>query len=78
MAFDVAATTFLLSRAPLFRHGPHEMRRLAETNDANRGILLLIATAVIPVIVTAIGNELSQKGRPRTGDLPLVVLTLSF
>lgn len=54
------------------------MRRLAEINDANRGILLLIATAVIGVIVTAIGNELSQKGRPRTGDVPLVILTLSF
>ena len=54
------------------------MRRLAEMNDANRGILLLIAAAVIGVIMTAIGNELSQKDRPRRADVLLVILTLSF
>jgi len=75
IAFDVAAVTFLLSCAPLFRHGPREMRKLAEMNDANRGILLLIAAAVIGVIMTAIGNELSQKG---PADVLLVILTLSF
>jgi uncharacterized membrane protein len=78
IAFDVAAITFLLSCAPLFRHGPREMRRLAEMNDANRGILLLLAAVVIGVIMTAIGNELSQKGRPRPADVLLVILTLSF
>jgi uncharacterized membrane protein len=78
IAFDVAAITFLLSCAPLFRHGPREMRRLAEMNDAHRGILLLIAAAVIGVIMTAIGNELSQKDRPRPGDVLLVILTLSL
>ncbi len=78
IAFDAAAITFLFSCAPLFRHGPREMRRLAEMNDANRGILLLIAAAVIGVIMTAIGNELSQKDRPRPGDVLLVILTLSL
>lgn len=78
IAFDVAAIAFFLSCAPLFRHGPGEMRRLAEMNDANRGILLLIAAAVIGVIITAIWNELSQKGRPGSADVLLVVLTLSF
>ena len=77
IAFDVAAITFLLSCAPLFRHGPREMRRLAEMNDAHRGILLLIAAAVIGVIMTASASELSQKDRPRPGDVLLVILTLS-
>ncbi len=78
LAFDVAAITFLLACAPLFRRGPQEMRRLAEINDANRGFLLLIATAVVGIIMTAVGNELSQKGRPRLADVLLVVFTLSF
>ena len=78
IAFDVAAITFLLSCAPLFRHGPREMRRLAEMNDANRGVLLRIATAVICVMMTAIGYELSQKDRPRPADVLSVILTLSF
>jgi uncharacterized membrane protein len=78
IAFDVAAVTFLLSCAPLFRHSPQEMRRLAKINDANRGILLLLAAVVIGVIMTAVGNELSQKGGPRPGDVLLVISTLSF
>ena len=75
IAFDVAAITFLLSCAPLFRHGPREMRRLAEMNDAHRGILLLIAAAVIGVIMTAIGNELC--GGPHRLDKKSAVLRWS-
>lgn len=78
IAFDVAAISFLLSCAPLLRHGPREMRQAAERNDANRGILLLIAAGVCGVIVTAVGHELSQQGRLNTPDVILVVLTLSL
>lgn len=76
IAFDTAAITFLISCAPVFRHGPQEMRESAQKNDANRGVLLLIAAAVSGVIMTAVASELSQKGRPQPSDVLLIIVTL--
>ncbi|HEY4356935.1 MAG TPA: DUF1345 domain-containing protein [Acidobacteriaceae bacterium] len=77
-AFDVACLAFLIPCVPLFRHEPREMRELAQRNDANRGFLLLIASAVTGVILVSVGNELSQKDRPRPLDIALVIVTLSL
>ena len=74
IGFDVAATSFLLSIAPLFRAtSPDDMRKHAAENDANRVMLLTIATAVTAAIFTAVASELGSKGRP---DVILIVTTL--
>lgn len=77
-AFDIASFSFALLCIPLFRHEARQMRQSAEKNDANRGILLLIAFGVTCVILVAVGRELSQHGRPRTADVILIVTTLAL
>lgn len=76
VAFDAAAIAFLISCVPLFQHAPRQMRQSAERNDANRGLLLLIAAVVTGVIMIAVGSELAQKGRPQPRDVILVICTL--
>ncbi len=78
VAFDAGALAFLISCVPLFRHGAPEMRQSAQRNDANRGILLLIAAVVTGVILVAVASELAQKGRPQPVDVVLVICTLCF
>jgi uncharacterized membrane protein len=72
VAFDAAALAFLISWVLLFRHEPWQMREAAKRNDANRGILLLIAAMVTGVIMIAVGSELAHKGRPQPLDVILV------
>lgn len=76
LAFDAASVAFLIACVPLFRRKPGEMRKTAEDNDANRGFMLLIATAVTGVIMVAVGSELAHKGRPHPMDVVLVIATL--
>lgn len=75
-AFDTGAGVFLISCLSLFNDATAEMRQAATRNDANRGGLLLISTAVTAVILVAVGSELSQKNKPSMLDLVLVVVTL--
>lgn len=77
-AFDSASFSFALLCVPLFRHEARQMRESAKKNDANRGILLLVAFVVMCVVLVAVGRELSQQGRPKTADVILVVVTLSL
>lgn len=77
-AFDTASIVFLLLCAPLFRHDARAMRESAHRNDANRGLLLLVATLVTVIILIAIGSELAHKGRPKPLDVCLVIGTLSL
>lgn len=66
IAFDLAATVFLLSLLPLMRDfSVAEMRRHADQNDANRALVLLVATALAAVVMAAISGELSAA---RSGD----------
>lgn len=76
IAFDIAALTFFLMSTRLFDYGPDQMRAAAQRNDANRGIMLLIASVVVGVILVTVASELAQKGRPSRFDLVLVLLTL--
>ena len=72
--FDVATGVFLLSLIPLFRAKSQEqMRQHAAENDANRIMLLAVATVVSLAIMTAVAGELGGKGRP---DVILIVTTL--
>jgi len=77
-AFDVASLSFALICMPLFRHEPRQMRESAKRNDANRGILLLIASFVTGVVLVAVGRELAQQGRPKILDVILIVSTLAL
>jgi uncharacterized membrane protein len=77
-AFDIASVGFALLCVPLFGQAACQMRESAQSNDANRGFLLLIASVVIGVILVAVGNELAHKGRPKPMDIGLVICTLSL
>ena len=74
IGFDVSAAAFLLSIAPLFRATtPDQMRKHSAENDANRGMLLVIATAVTAAILTSVASELGGNSKP---DVVLIVTTL--
>ena len=77
LGFDLAASVFLLSTAPLWRRGtPSEMRDNAARDDAGRALRLGVSGIVLIVILVALG--LMVEGRPKLGprDLGLVVATL--
>ena len=64
--FDVAAAVFVLSLIPLLHeHGADAIRRHADTNDANRVLVLIVTTALTLVILAAISGELAGA---RSGD----------
>lgn len=75
-AFDLAALSFLLVMAPLFRYEARRMREVAKQNDANRSVLLLLASIVSIVILVCVASELLQKGRPKPLEIALIVGTL--
>jgi uncharacterized membrane protein len=77
LAFDIAATAFLVSLITLFRHGDVEhMRRAARDNDANRALLLAITATTMIAILTAVASEL--KGRNDSGSIALVIAILAL
>lgn len=76
IGFDTAAFAFFLMCIPLFDYAPDQMRAAAQRNDANRGIMLLIAALVVGVVLVTVASELAQKGRPGRFDLVLVLITL--
>jgi uncharacterized membrane protein len=78
MAFDVASIAFSIACVPLFRRGPREMRQAAIRNDANRTFMLLLATVVTGIILTAVASELIHKGRPSPAHVVLVIGTLAL
>ncbi len=74
--FDIAALIFLLSLMPLLRTtSEHDMRVHAAENDANRVVLLGIATVISLAILVAVAIELGAKGGP---NVALVVITLAL
>ena len=67
MGFDFAAVLFLLSLIPLLRASSAAvMRRHAEDNDANRVMILVLATLIGLVVMAAITGELApaKNGEP--------------
>lgn len=75
--FDIAAIIFLLACLPLLNDTPAIIRRSAEQNDANRGLLLLITGLVTAVILVTVGAELAQPKAP-PGSTALIVGTLAL
>ena len=76
--FDFAALVFFVSISPLFNDRADEMRRSAKKNDANRAGLLVITAIVMAVVLAAVSSELLQKQRPHTGEIALIIGTLSL
>ncbi|WP_309661399.1 DUF1345 domain-containing protein [Sphingomonas sp.] len=74
--FDFAALVFVLSCINLFRHKEKEMRLAAEENDANRGVLLIVAFALTSVVLVAVGSQLAMTTKTSLADISLTILTL--
>ena len=76
-AFDLAAAVFLISLLPLMRgFSVAEMRRHADENDANRALVLLIATALAAAIMAAISGELASARSGDSGAMARLLVTL--
>jgi len=79
IAFDIAATVFLLSVLPLFARGTAEqMRAAALRNDANRAVLLLLTVVTSIIIMVAVVTEKLTKATPFTVVLVLTSLVLAW
>lgn len=81
IGFDLAATMFLLSLAPLMRRfAAADMRRHADENDANRTLILLVTTVLAAVVMAAISGELSaaRAGNPNAMALLMATLALAW
>lgn len=66
MGFDTGVVAFILLLLPLRRdHSADDLRRHAQENDANRGVVLAITTVVTLAVLAAIATELPAA---RTGD----------
>lgn len=71
LGFDAAAAVFLVSLVPLLRErGADAIRARADTNVANRWVVLAISTLLTLVIMAAIAGELPAA---RSGDLSSIV-----
>ena len=77
IGFDIGAVLFLGSLWPLLRNsGAQEMRRHAAGNTANRALMLLMTSAVMLAVLTAVALELSPKGNPSPAGIALIITTL--
>jgi uncharacterized membrane protein len=75
-AFDVAAVLFLLLCWSILKiEDPAEMERLAQLNDANRTLLLIVTGIVIAMLLIAVGSETVGRN-PRTFAKALIIVTL--
>lgn len=81
-AFDVAAATFLALHLQFLRIGdPASMRQLAEANDANRTLLLVISGIVVATLLIAVGSQsVDQHQAPvaRALIIPTLILLWLF
>jgi uncharacterized membrane protein len=79
VAFDVAATVFLLLITRVFRQGEaDQMRAAAKQNDANRAGLLVISVVTSIVIMVAVITEKIAGATPWTIALVLTSLALAW
>ncbi len=77
LAFDIAATVFLIACAPLLRIADKAtMRAHAAANDANRTMLLVITAIVCAAILAAVAIELAETETLGWKTRLLVVFTL--
>ena len=79
MGFDVAATAFLVSLAPLMKdRTAAAMRRHAAANDASRMFVLLVTAATAIAILAAIASELPAAKQGHVAPIVKLIVTLSL
>lgn len=78
IGFDLAAFIFLCSLVPLLKADPEQMRRTAESNDANRAGLLAITVLLSLVILFAVGTLIAGPDKLDRADIILIVATLAL
>lgn len=79
IGFDLAVPVFALSLWPLSRdHTAAEMRRHSAENDANRGVVLVIAVLVTLAMMLAMVAELPGAHNGDKAAIAKLVLTLAF
>ena len=78
--FDVAAVIFLTLSLRLLRiKSPLKIERLAEKNDGNRSLLLVLTGIVMAVLLISIGAEtVGQKPEPFTKMLIIATLIVAW
>ena len=76
VGFDVASIAFLGSLFPAFRYDAKTMRKVAEQNDANRLVLLVLSFLMTVVILSAVVAELGNKNQLGPWDKGLVAASL--
>jgi len=74
--FDLAALVFIASCVNLFRYRDKDMRVAATENDANRTILLIVASALTCVVLVAVGSQLALRTKTSWSDIALTIATL--
>lgn len=75
-AFDISALLFLALSWPLLEiSDPAVIQRIAEENDANRTILLVLTVIVMAVLLIAVGSETVGR-HTATLDKALIIATL--
>ena len=52
------------------------MRLAAASNDANRGILLILAFALTTVVLVAVGSQLARNSKTSWTDISMTIFTL--
>lgn len=78
IGFDVATLVFLGVIVPLLGADAQQMRRTAESNDANRAGLLAIAVLLSLVILFAVGTLIAGPGQLDRGAILLIIATLAL
>ena len=76
LGFDLSAVVFMASCIKLYDNEAGEMRKVAEANDANRAILLILAFAMAVVILVAVGSEMSSSKSRGPIDIAITIATL--
>ena len=76
LGFDLSALVFILSCTKLYDDKPAKMRAVAEANDANRTVLLILAFALAIVILVAVGSEMGSSKSSGAIDIAITISTL--
>ena len=76
LGFDLSALVFVLSCIPLLDHDHKHMRKVAIESDANRGVLLLLAFALMAVVMVAVGSQMAEADHTSWTDIALTIVTL--
>ncbi|MFM5950826.1 MAG: DUF1345 domain-containing protein [Novosphingobium sp.] len=79
LGFDLAAAIFLVSLIPFLRDfSVTEMRRHSNQNDANRTVILLLASLLAGVVMAAISGELTSARHGEQAAMAKLLGTLAL